>query len=165
MYPECFNHKDKHFLDFEYKIKLDKSVKPRIHAQRRVPIELRARVKKKLDAMARDEVIVKVDEPTEWVNSMLVETKDDGRLRICLDPVDLNEAIKREHYPMPVLDDIVPELAGSNLFTKLDAKDGYWHVKLDRESSLLTTFNTPFGRYRYLRMPFGLKMSQIGDLF
>ena len=163
MYPECFNHKDKHFLNFEYKIKLDERVKPRIHAQRRLPIELRNRVKKKLDAMARDEVIVKVDEPTEWVNSMLVETKDDGRLRICLDPVDLNEAIKREHYPMPVLEDIVPELAGSNMFTKLDAKDGYWHVKLDRESSLLTTFNTPFGRYRYLRMPFGLKMSQ--DVF
>ena len=64
---------------------------------------------------------------------------------------------------MPVLDDIVPELAGSDLFTKLDAKDGYWHVKLDKKSSLLTTFNTPFGRYRYLRMPFGLKMSQ--DVF
>ena len=161
MYPECFDNSDKHFLDFEYEIKVDDNVKPCIHAQRRMPIE--PRVRRKLDAMVRDNVIVKVDEPTEWVNSMLVETKDDGRLRICLDPVDLNKAIKREHYPMPVLDDIVPELAGSDLFTKLDAKDGYWHVKLDKKSSLLTTFNTPFGRYRYLRMPFGLKMSQ--DVF
>ena len=69
----------------------------------------------------------------------------------------------REHHLTPVIDDITPDLNGSTLFTKLDLLDGYWHVKLTKESSLLTTFNTPFGRYCYLRMPFGLKMSQ--DIF
>ena len=81
----------------------------------------------------------------------------------CLDPKDLNKAIKQEHHPIPTLDDITPRLHGSTLFSKLDAKQGYWNVKLDEESTLLTTFNTHKGRYKFLHMPFGLKMSQ--DVF
>ena len=163
MYPECFDPRNKCFRNYSYDIKLYDDVKPTIHAQRRLPVELKQGVRKKLDSMEKEGVIKKVNEPTEWVNSLLVETKPDGKMRICLDPSDLNRAIKREHYPVPVLEDLIPELAGSDTFTKLDAKDGYWHVKLNEKSSFLTTFNTPFGRYRYLRMPFGLRMSQ--DVF
>ena len=163
MYPECFDNVNKTFPDYVYKIKIDPSVKPTVHAARRIPLELKDKVKDELKRMEEGGIIIKVKEPTEWVNSMVVETKENGKLRICLDPTDLNAAIKREYYPVPVLNDIVPKLAGSDVFTKLDAKDGYWHVLLDEESSMLTTFNTPFGRYRYLRMPFGLKMSQ--DVF
>jgi len=68
--------------------------------------------------------------------------------------------IKREHHPIPTLEEITPKLARAKLFSKLDARNGYWNVKLDEKSSYLTTFNTPFGRYRFLRMPFGLRMSQ-----
>ena len=82
---------------------------------------------------------------------------------MCLDPSDLNNAILREYHPIPVVEDIVPELNGSDLFTKLGLKDGYWHVKLTEESSFLTTFSTPYGKYRYCRLPFGLKVSQ--DVF
>jgi len=82
---------------------------------------------------------------------------------LCLDAKDLNKAIKREHHPILTLEEITPKLAGAKLFSKLDARNGYWNVKLDEKSSYLTTFNTPFGRYRFLRMPFGLRMSQ--DIF
>jgi len=51
--------------------------------------------------------------------------KGDG-LRICIDPKDLNKAIKRPHYAMPTIDDIIPELAGAKVFTVLDAKNGFW---------------------------------------
>ena len=68
-----------------------------------------------------------------------------------------------EHHPIPTLEEITPKLAGAKLFSKLDARNGYWNVKLDEKSSYLTTFNTPFGRYRFLRMPFGRRMSQ--DIF
>jgi len=61
-----------------------------------------------------------------------------------LDIVDLNKAIILEHYPMPVLDDIVPELSGSDLFTKFDVKDGYCNVKFAKKSSFLTTFIVTF---------------------
>lgn len=68
--------------------------------------------------------------------------------------------IKREHHPIPSLEEITPKLAGAKLLSKPDAHNGYWNVKLEEESSYLTTFNTPFGRYRFLRMLFGLQMSQ-----
>lgn len=108
-------------------------------------------------------VIKKVSEPTDWVNSMVCTMKKDGSLCICLDPRDLNTAIKRSHHKTPTQEEITHKFAGSRYFSKLDAKNGYWSVKLDEASSFLTTFNTPFGCYRYLRMPFGLVMSQ--DVF
>lgn len=74
-----------------------------------------------------------------------------------------NAAIQREHYVIPTLEEILPKLTGAQLFSIVDAKCGYWNVVLDKESSYLTTFNSPFGRYCFKRMPFGLKMSQ--DIF
>ena len=157
MYPECFTNVTNCFPDYEYHIELDMNVRPVIHAPRRIPLELKEKVRQKINEMTSEDILCKVDEPTDWVNSMVVETKSDGRLRICLDPTDLNNAIKRDHYPVPALEDLTPEFAGSDTFGM------FWHVKLDKESSILTTFNTIFGRYRYLRMPFGLNMSQ--DVF
>ena len=84
-------------------------------------------------------------------------------LRLCLNPKDLNKAIERNQWYARTLDDILPELAQSKYFTIKDATSGFWHVSLDLRSSLLTTFNMPWGKYRWLRMPFGLKVS--GDVF
>ncbi len=74
----------------------------------------------------------------------------------CLDPQDLNKAIQREHYPLPTIEEVATRLHGAKLFTTLDVRQRFWHVALDEESSLLITFNTPFGRYRWKRMPFGI---------
>ena len=97
------------------------------------------------------------------MNSAAYSRKSSGRLRICLDPKDLNRAIKRNHHVTPTLEELTHKFAGSTIFSKVDARHEYWSVALDEESSMLTTFNSPFGRYRYLRMPFGLRMSQ--DVF
>ena len=163
MYPECFDPSDKYWKDYQYDIKIDPDIEPKIHPPRRIPLELKSKFKAKLDEMVDRGILAKVNTPTKWVSSVLLRTKPNGDLRVCLDPTDLNKAIMRDHHPIPVVDDIIPELGNSDVFTKLDLKDGYWHVKLTEQSSFLTTFNTPFGRYRYLRMPFGLKMSQ--DVF
>ena len=88
--------------------------------------------------------------------------KEDGSLRLCLDPKDLNKAIKRNQWYARTLDDIL-ELAQSKYFTVKDATSRFWNVPLDFRSSLLTTFNTPWGKYRWLRMQFHLKVS--GDVF
>ena len=77
-------------------------------------------------------------------------------LRICLDPKDLNRAVRREHYPLPPIEDIATRLHGAKLFTMLDVKNGLWHVALDEQSSFLTTFYMPFGHFRWNRMPFGI---------
>ena len=146
----------------EYHITVEETA-PVVHAPRRCPIHMRDELKHELDAMEELGVITKVTDPTSWVSSIAISRRANGKLRICLDPKDLNRAIKRCHYRTLTTDEVTHKLAGSRYFSKLDAKNGYWSIRLDHESSLLTTFNSPFGRYRYLRMPFGLAMSQ--DVF
>ena len=87
---------------------------------------------------------------------MVVVKKSNGKIRLCTDPKPLNAALKRNHYPLPVIDDLLPLLAKAKVFSVVDARNGFWHVQLDNESSFLTTFGTPWGRFRWTRMPFGI---------
>ena len=80
-------------------------------------------------------------------------------MRVCIDPRALNEVRRREYYKLPVMEDVLPKLKGASLFSICDWESGYHHCELDKESSLLTTFATPFGRYQWLRLSFGLKVS------
>ena len=123
-----------------------------INPPRRVPEALKSKLKTELDRMESDSIIKRVLEPTEWSNSIVVvEKPKTGKLRICLDPKALNDAIRRPHYPMRTLDDITSVLTGAKYNTLLDITHAYWSIALDDDSSYLTTFSTPFGRYRYLR--------------
>ena len=110
--------------------------------------------------MEREHVIKKVTKPTDWVNSLVTVEKPNGSIWICLDPKDLNDAIKRPHYPNKTLDDILPDLTDAKIFSRFDARSGNWSIVLTEKSSFLTTFQTPFGRYHFLRLPFGLQMAQ-----
>ena len=94
---------------------------------------------------------------------MVVIRKPNGKLRICIDPRDLNKVVKREHYPMRTIEEIATRMPNAKFFTVLDASSGYWQVQLDTESARLCTFNTPFGRYKFKRLPFGL--STAPDVF
>lgn len=142
-------------------IHLDPKATPVVHSLRRVPHALHSRLKEELQNMEKQHIVVKVTEPTEWVNSMVAAEKPrTGKLRICLDPRDLNKAIKPPHYPMPTLDDITTKLAGARYFSVMDARSSYWAIKLTEESSKLTTFNTISEHYRLLRLPFGLVSAQ-----
>ena len=114
MYPECFKGTVGCF-----------EVQRVVHAPRKAPIELKDRLQVELSKMESQDIIARVTQPTEWVNR---------RLRFCLDPKDLNKAIKREHHPTATLEEIAPKLTGAKLFSKLDARNGYWNVKLDEES-------------------------------
>ena len=66
----------------------------------------------------------------------------------------------REHFQLLTIEDIISRLTGAKIFSKLDANCGYWQVPLDTYSQLLTAFNSPFGRYCFQRMPFGIKSAQ-----
>jgi len=72
---------------------------------------------------------------------------DKKKSRVCLDPSDLNKAILRQQYSIPTAAEVLCKLAGEKIFTVLDEKDGFWRIKLEDESSLLCTFNTPWGKY------------------
>ena len=94
------------------------------------------------------------------MNSLVYRRKPNAQLRICFDPKDLNKGIHREHHVILTLEEILPKLVGAKFFSIVDAKCGYWNVNLNLESSYLTTFNLSFGHYRFLGIPFGIKMSQ-----
>ena len=130
---------------------------PGVHPPQRVSHSLKDRLQKAIEANVKAGVLVKVDQPTDWVHNLVIVEKKNGSIRLCLDARALNNAIKREHYQIPTIQEIASNLAGKKVFSTLDLKDGYWQVELDEQSSLLCTFNTPFGRYRFTRMPFGLK--------
>lgn len=106
--------------------------------------------------MEKMKVIKRIEEPTQWVNPFVIVEKSNGKLRICLDPRDLNTAIMREHYQLPTVDEITCRLSKAKYFTVPDASSGFWQLKLDDASSCLCTFNTPFGRHRFLRLPMGV---------
>ena len=90
---------------------------------------------------------------------MVVTKKPNGKIRICIDPKDLNKAVKRSHYPSRTIEDLIPDLTQAKIFSVLDAKNAFWQVELDDASSKLTCFNTPFGRYSWRRLPYGLSSS------
>lgn len=104
-------------------------------------------------------IISKVEYPTEWVNNMVIVEKPNGQIRVCLDPRHLNNSIKKEQFPIPTSDEISSILMGKSLFTVLDMKDGFLQIKLDKFSSDLCCFITPFGKYKWNRLPFGLSVS------
>lgn len=133
--------------------------KPVVMANRRVSISMRPAMKKELDRLEKLGVIEKVTEPTDWLSQPVLTPKKDGRTRVCIDPHELNKVLLREHYTMPVLDDTLHEMRDAVIYTKADMSDGYWHVVLDEESSSMTAFQTPFGRYKWRRLPFGLSAS------
>ena len=146
-----------------YTIRTNRVFPPLQHTWQKVPIEYHEQIEKALNEMVFKGVITPVSRPTAWVSLLTYPHRPDGSLHICLNPKDLNKAMVKEHYKAPTLDEISHCLSAATCFSKLDAKDDFWSIHLDEDSSYLTTFNTHHGRYRFLHVPFDLKMSQ--DIF
>lgn len=145
-------------LPGEYKIKIDENAIGVAHPVRRQPVFLKKQIIEKLNEMESEGHIIKVTQPTEWVSSMVASYRN-NKVRICIDPSDLNKVVKREHHPMKTIEEVISEIPGSKVFSVLDAKSGFLQIRLDEKSSYLTTFNSPTGRYRFSKLPFGLKCS------
>lgn len=143
-------------LPGKHKIVLDSHVSPSVCPVRKIPIGVRNKLQNTLNNMVDMGVIRKVSHPTPWVNAIVLAPKKNGDLRVCLDPRPLNRAIRRAHYPLPTLTDIATKLQGARFFSKLDARSGFWMVEIDDESADLCTFGTPFGRYQFTRLPYGI---------
>ena len=143
-------------LPMIYKIQLRDDAEPVIHAMRTVPESMKPRLAEELKELEQKGIVSRIKEPTDWVSSLVIIEKSNGKLRLCLDPTDLNRYIKREHYHIPTRAEATSNMAGAQWFSKLDATSGFWHITLDQESAKLTTFNTPFGRYHFNRLPFGI---------
>ena len=138
-------------------IKLKASAEPLcLTTARCVPFSLMDAVKAELNNMVESGVIRSVTEPTDWCAAVVPVIKKTGAVRICVDLKQLNTAVRREHHMLPSLEDIAPKLAESKVFSTLDATSGFWQISIDEDGQLLTTFITPFGRYAFCRLPFGI---------
>ena len=172
-FPSLFQGLGK--LQGEYSIKLKEGARPyALTTPRRVPIPLMKSVKAELERMEKQGVISKISEPTEWCSGMVIVPKANGKVRICVDLTRLNNSVCRKRHPLPAVDQTLAQLAGAKVFSKLDANSGFWQIPLSPESIPLTTFITPYGRYCFNRLPFGItsapehfqrRMSEVlGDL-
>ena len=104
-----------------------------------------------------------VDETLEWCNSFVLVPKGNGKVRLGLDPVQLTQALIRQVHRGPTLKDILPKLNNIQYMSIIDASSDYHNLKLDMQSSYLTTFLCPFHRYHYKHLPFGA--APVGDMF
>ena len=154
-FPQVFKGLGK--LEGSYSIKLKEDAVPfALTTPRRVPIPLLPKVKEELLRMEKMGVITRIEEATDWCAGMVVVPKPSGKVRICVDLTNLNESVCRERHILPSVEQTLAQIGGAKHFSKLDANSGYWQIQLDTESSKLTTFITPFGRFRFNRLPFGI---------
>ncbi|XP_048582128.1 uncharacterized protein K02A2.6-like [Nematostella vectensis] len=140
-----------------YKIPLKEDAVPVcLYTPRRIPHPLLPKVKQKLEGMVAQGVISPVTTPTDWCSGIVNAPKRNEDVRICVDLTSLNRAVKREFHPMASVDENLPKLKDRQIFSKLDANSGFWQIPLDDECKLLATFVTPYGRFCFNRLPFGI---------
>lgn len=141
-----------------YTIRLKENAVPyAVSAPRRVPLPMQQRVQEELKRLQNLEVIRPVTTPTDWCAPIVVVPKDNSAaIRLCVDLTKLNESVRRENYPLPSTDQLLAQLADATVFSKLDCNSGFHQIPLDETSQELTTFITPFGRFCYTRLPFGI---------
>ncbi|UYV71234.1 K02A2.6-like, partial [Cordylochernes scorpioides] len=143
-----------------YEIKLKPGAKPyAVHTPRRVPIPLMEKLKTRLEELEKAGIIAQVNVATEWCAPTVIAGKPNGDIRLCVDLSRLNEHVQREVHPMPVVEHMLGQLGEARFFSKLDANSGFHQIPLGPDCQHLTTFITPFGRYKYCRMPFGISLA------
>lgn len=144
------------FTNVLLKLAIDKTVPPRKLAYYRVPAPLEEKVNEKIMALLRSDIIERAQGAQEWISPLVVVPKGKGDVRLCVNMKFPNEAIKREHFPLPVIETFLNKLRGARWFSKLDLTQGFHHVELHPDSRYVTTFMTGMGLMRYKRLMFGI---------
>ena len=109
-FKDVFKEELGHLLG-EVHLEVDPGVTPNVAAAWRIPVAIKNNLKAELEKLVKKKVIEPVSKPTPWVSALELVVKKNGNLRICIDPRPLNKALKREHFQLPTLDDLQPEIA------------------------------------------------------
>ena len=156
-YPQCFNGVGK-LKDFNVSLHINPNVDPVAQSVRRIPFGLRDLAKAKLDELEAQDIIERVEGPTPWVSPLVVIPKDHPvtDVRLCVDMREANKAIVRERHPIPTVKELLYNLNGAKVFSKVDLRLGFHQCELDEKSRSITTFVTPWGLRKYKRLMFGV---------
>ena len=125
--------------DFEYELEFEDNPIFEAKPVRCIPHAIRNQVKEAIDEMVKIGVIKKVESPTPVVSNLVI-AKQKGKLRVCLDPSDVNKYIKRRHFPLKSIEEISSRIRNSQFFTILDLKKGFWQIKISEKSQQYLTF-------------------------
>ncbi|GFO17915.1 transposon ty3-i Gag-Pol polyprotein [Plakobranchus ocellatus] len=138
------------------KLHIDNDVQPKAQTHRRIPYHVRKDVEKELKRLEEQDIIEEVEGPTPWMSPIVVVPKKSGGVRLCVDMREANKAIKRECHPMPTIEDMINDLNGSTVFSRIDLQQAFHQLELNEESRFITTFSTHVGLRRFKRLMFGV---------
>ncbi|XP_053380302.1 uncharacterized protein K02A2.6-like [Mercenaria mercenaria] len=147
------------YKDKQIDLIIDSDVQPVSQPHRRIPFHQRKQVEKELKRLEDLDIIEKVEGATDWVSPIVVTSKPKSKtneIRLCVDMRLPNTAIKRTKHIIPTLDDMIVDLNGAKVFSKLDLNQGYHQLELSESSRNVTTFTTHVGIRRYKRLSFGI---------
>ena len=135
---------------------------PVVCSPHRVPHVVQPKIKEELNRMLKLEVIRKLDinEASDWVHTLVIVIKPNGKLRACLDPRKLNSVLWHNIHKAKRFVDIISKVKGFKYVSKIDADSGFWTLPLDPSSQLLGTFDTLWDRFCFMKLPFWLCESQ-----
>jgi hypothetical protein len=151
-YPKVFEGLGK-LRDRQVQLAIDPKARPIAQPLRRTPFALRAKVEEKIKELIESDVIEEATEPSEWVSPVVIVPKPNQKdIRMCIDMCRVNQAILRHRHPIPTVEEILQDLTGGKIFSKLDLKYGYHQLELHPDSRQITTFVTHCGLYHYKRL-------------
>ena len=161
LFPELFDGIGT-MKDAEVILDVNPDIEPVVQPPHKIPQAMVKPLKCEIDRMLELGVIHKLDinEATDWVHNLVLVRKPNGKLRVCLDPRTINKALRFNVHNSCTFQDISSSIRGVKKISKIDANSGFWTLPMSQESQLLTTFNTPWGRFCFVKMPFGLNQAQ-----
>ena len=129
--------------DVKVKLHIDKNVIPVAQSERPIPFALREKVRKEIKNLEVNDIIEdKTNEPTPWLNPLVVVPKAENNVRICLDMRNANTAIERTRFSLPTVDELIVKLRNATRFSKLDLNKAFHQLELDPESRYTTALQT-----------------------
>ncbi|NND94264.1 MAG: DDE-type integrase/transposase/recombinase, partial [Flavobacteriales bacterium] len=157
-YEKLFSPELGKYVGEKIHLDIDPSVDPHRSRPYTVPHQHQGVFKEELDRLVKIGVLEEAGR-SEWIAGTFIIPKKDGRIRWISDFRGLNKTIKRKVYPIPRIADILGRRKNYEFLSKLDISMQYYTFELDDESSELCTIATPFGLYKYRRLPMGISQS------